>query len=75
MTHPNQDPARLRRKRIEAGLSQTALAKRAGVTKSHVSQVERGVAGFSPENIALIAEALGCTIADLLPDDETAGAA
>ncbi len=67
MPHPNQDPERLRQRRIEAGLTQTALAKRAGVTKSHVSQVEGGKAGFGPVRIARIASALGCEIADLLP--------
>jgi transcriptional regulator with XRE-family HTH domain len=69
-SHPNQDPKRLRRKRIEAGLTQTALAQMAGVTKSHVSAVEKGNAGFSPQNIAAIATALGCEISELLPDDD-----
>lgn len=75
MSHPNQDPRRLRRKRIEAGLSQTELAQRAGVTKSHLSDVERGQAGFSPRNVVAIAEVLGCTVAELMPDDESIGAA
>lgn len=76
MRHPNQDPERLRLRRLEAGLTQTALADRADVTKSHVCQVENGKARFGPQRLVRIARALGCTIADLLTDvDETAGAA
>lgn len=71
----NQDPKRIRRRRIEAGLSQTALAQKAGVTKSHLCSVENGKAGFSPEFLSRIAGALHCEIADLMPEDDTAGAA
>jgi transcriptional regulator with XRE-family HTH domain len=60
---------RLRRKRIEAGMNQTQLAERAGVSKQLVSMVEKGKANFSPANLGKIATALGCTIADLLPDE------
>lgn len=67
----NEDPKAFRRRRIEAGLSQTDLALQAGVSKSHVSGVELGRAGFSPKNLAKIAAVLGCTIRDLLlPDDD-----
>lgn len=69
----NEDPRAFRRRRIEAGLSQTDLAEQAGVSKSHVSDVENGRAGFSPKNLKAIAEVLGCKIPDLLlPDDDTA---
>ncbi|WND34024.1 helix-turn-helix transcriptional regulator [Streptomyces sp. BB1-1-1] len=74
----NEDPRAFRRRRIDAGLSQTDLAEKAGVSKSHVSDVENGRAGFSPKNLKAIADILGCTIRDLLlpeTDDEpvTAG--
>ncbi|MGP4085425.1 helix-turn-helix domain-containing protein [Streptomyces sp. KR55] len=62
----NEDPRAFRRRRIEAGLSQTDLAEKAGVSKSHVSDVENGRAGFSPKNLKAIADILGCTIRDLL---------
>lgn len=62
----NEDPREIRRRRIEAGLSQTDLALKAGVSKSHVSDVENGRAGFSPKNLKALATALGCTIRDLL---------
>lgn len=71
----NEDPKQFRRRRIELGLSQTDLAERAGVSKSHVSDVENGRAGFSPKNLKAIADVLGCTIPDLLlpdPDDQKA---
>lgn len=77
MNHRNPllDPERLKRRRITAGLSQTALAEKAGVTNSHISQVERGKKGFSPANLARLATALDCDIADLMTDRPEAGAA
>ncbi|MFJ6730071.1 helix-turn-helix transcriptional regulator [Streptomyces sp. NPDC091281] len=63
------DPQRLTRRRVEAGLSQNALARKVGVTKQLVSAVSLGKASFSPETLAKVAEALGCEIADLLPED------
>ncbi|MET7477943.1 helix-turn-helix transcriptional regulator [Streptomyces sp. NPDC005648] len=64
------DRGRLRRRRIEAGLNQTQLARRAGISKQLVSMVEKGNANFSPNNLGKIAQALGCKIADLLPDEQ-----
>jgi transcriptional regulator with XRE-family HTH domain len=65
----NEDPREFRRRRIEAGLSITDLARQAGVTKSHLSSVEKGTAGFSPRNLKAIAEILGCEVHDLLLPD------
>ncbi|WP_327377945.1 helix-turn-helix domain-containing protein [Streptomyces sp. NBC_01216] len=64
------DPKRMARRRIEAGLSQTDLAEKADVSKQLVCTVEGGKANFSPGNLAKIANALDCTIADLLLDDD-----
>ena len=69
----NEDPRAFRRLRIAAGLSITDLAVKAGVTKSHLSSVEKGNAGFSPKNLKAIADVLGCEVHDLLlpePTDE-----
>ncbi|MDX2749577.1 helix-turn-helix transcriptional regulator [Streptomyces scabiei] len=67
----NEDPKSFRRRRIEAGLSVTDLAKQAGVSTSHLSDVENGRAGFSPKNLKKFADILGCTIRDLLlPEPE-----
>ncbi|MET9081377.1 helix-turn-helix transcriptional regulator [Streptomyces sp. NPDC004237] len=64
------DPQRLTRRRVEAGLNQTDLAKAVGVSKQLVSMVSRGKANFSPENLKLVAHVLNCEIADLLPEDD-----
>ncbi|WP_329214967.1 helix-turn-helix transcriptional regulator [Streptomyces sp. NBC_01485] len=66
------DPQRLTRRRVEAGLSQNALAQAIGVSKQLVSAVSLGKANFSPEKLAQVADVLNCEIADLLPasDDE-----
>jgi transcriptional regulator with XRE-family HTH domain len=69
----NEDPREFRRRRIAAGLSVTDLAKKAGVSVSHLSSVECGKAGFSPGNLKAIAEVLECEVHDLLlpePDDQ-----
>ncbi|WP_262059740.1 helix-turn-helix domain-containing protein [Streptomyces sp. STR69] len=71
-TKTELDRRRLRRRRVEAGLNMTQLAERAGVTKQHVSMAEKGTANFSPANLSKIAEVLGCTVADLLPDEVVA---
>lgn len=68
-TRTELDRGALRRRRIEAGLNQTQLAERAGISKQLVSMVEKGNANFSPGNLGKIATALGCKIADLLPDE------
>lgn len=60
------DRRRLRRKRNEAGLSQTALAEITGVSKQQISALECGTNGASPETIAALAEGLGCEVSDLL---------
>jgi transcriptional regulator with XRE-family HTH domain len=64
------DPQRLTRRRVEAGLSQNALARAIGVSKQLVSAVSLGKANFSPETLAKAAEVLNCTIRDLLPEDD-----
>jgi len=62
------DPQRLRRRRVTAGLSQSALADAIGVSKQLVSAVSLGKANFSPEKLA---EILGCDLTDLPPEDLT----
>lgn len=62
------DPVKLRRKRIEAGLNQVDVARVTGIQQSHISRLERGASSTTPKSLGRIALALGCTIADLLPD-------
>ncbi len=44
------------------------LALETGIQQSHISRLERGASSTTPKSLARIARALGCTIADLLPD-------
>ncbi len=61
-----QDPAAVRRHRILAGLTQTALADRAEITDAHVSKIENGKSSVSPAILARIANELGCPVVALL---------
>jgi transcriptional regulator with XRE-family HTH domain len=61
-----QDSTKLRRKRIEAGMNASDLAKAAGYEASHIRLLERGKRSATPRSLGRIAEALGCPITDLL---------
>jgi transcriptional regulator with XRE-family HTH domain len=69
MSPPTQDPQRLRRRRIEAGLNQVELAARAGISKSHMSLLERGARNASAPVLKRLAKRLKCEVADLLPPE------
>jgi transcriptional regulator with XRE-family HTH domain len=62
-----QDTVRIWRKRFEAGLSQPALAEKAGVSRSTVYRVENGLSPATAVTLRKLADALGCEIADLMP--------
>lgn len=58
----------LRRRREDAGLSLTALASAASISKTYLSLVETGHRpGVSPPVAARLAQALGVAVADLRP--------
>lgn len=66
---PPTNRAELKRRRIEAGLSITGLAREAGCSKGHLSDVEsRGEYNLSPELLGRIADVLGCSVLDLVLD-------
>ncbi|MFJ5259131.1 helix-turn-helix domain-containing protein [Streptomyces sp. NPDC088387] len=71
MSPPTQDPKRLRRRRIEAGLNKRELAASAGIHPSYVTWLERGDRGASPRVLKRLAEALHCQIGDLMPPEPT----
>ena len=48
--------------RRKAGLSQTQLAQRMGVSLSLVNMIERGKRNATPEHLLKLAEALNCPV-------------
>jgi transcriptional regulator with XRE-family HTH domain len=57
----------LRSHRVRLGISQEELAEKAGMHFTYVSSTERGERNISLANIAKFAEALGCSMKDLMP--------
>lgn len=62
---------RIKEKRKELRLTQVEVAKRAGISQSSLSDIEKVTKNPSVITIELIASALSCSIADLLGDSET----
>ncbi|WOX06991.1 helix-turn-helix domain-containing protein [Microbulbifer pacificus] len=62
---------RVKIERKKRGISQEALALRAGIDRSHMSRIERGIVGVTLEKVYRIAIAIDCEPADLLPPKNT----
>ena len=60
----------LQRRRREAGISQEALAHAAGVHRTYVGLVERGLRNPSIDVGHALAAALGTTLSDLIREAE-----
>ena len=62
---------RVRERRLALGITQTELARRCGLVRQTVSQVER-IAGYRPTAVVClrIARALGCDVAELFYERE-----
>ena len=58
--------ANVRAARLASGLSQEELAFRAGIDRTYASQIERAIANPSLGITCAVADALGCTLIDLL---------
>jgi transcriptional regulator with XRE-family HTH domain len=58
---------RMREVRLKVGVSQEKLAELAGLHRTYVSTVERGLKNISIVNIARLAAALNVEPADLMP--------
>lgn len=56
----------MRHFRLSAGMSQEALAHRAGLHRTYVSSVERAQRNVSLENVFALAAALGVEAAELV---------
>lgn len=65
----------IREWRNHRNLNQDALAERVGVTQETISRLERGDIGYTQPILEAVADALGCTVADLLMRDPTNPAA
>ena len=59
--------------RLKRGLTQTELGEKLGIVKSAVCQVERGAeANLTIDRVRAFADALGCSIYDLIDEKPTA---
>lgn len=58
----NHEPKAVRWARERSGLSQTALAKRAGLARTLVVEIEKGTRSATPENLLKLAEAMNCPV-------------
>ena len=63
----NQDPARLKRKRVEAGLGLREAAELAGISPSQLSKFENAKGNARPRRLASLAKVYDCEIPDLMP--------
>jgi transcriptional regulator with XRE-family HTH domain len=61
--------ARLRERRLAAGLTQADLAAAAGLTSTYVTRLEAAGAAPGIDTVTQLAEALGTTLHDLVPLD------
>jgi transcriptional regulator with XRE-family HTH domain len=59
----------IRRLRETLGLTQAALAKRAGLSRMHVIRIERDEVSPSLDTLERVAKALGVTVRNLLPKE------
>ena len=59
----------IRKRREELGLSQQEMAERLNMSQSTYSRIEAKDEDLTVRQLKLIAEVLGVTLADLLPDD------
>lgn len=58
----------LRAMRRARGLSQEQLAYTAGIDRSYLGKVERGKVNLTIEKLYVLAETLGCSPKDLVPE-------
>lgn len=61
----NQDPVAVRQARHARGMTQAELAKQAGTSVPHLSEVEGGTRNAKPALLARLADALGVAVEKL----------
>ncbi len=57
----------LRTRRLAAGMTQAELARRSHVTISYITRLEQATSAPGIDLVDRLAQALGCTVSDLLP--------
>jgi len=57
----------LRTRRLAAGMTQPELTRRSHVTTSYITRLERATSAPGIDLVDKLAQALGCTVSDLLP--------
>jgi transcriptional regulator with XRE-family HTH domain len=62
----------LERRRQEVGISQEELAKRAGISRTYLSDIERGLRNISVTTLTKLAHAMNTTASTLLAKAELA---
>ena len=67
--------ARLREARVKAGLSQEALADRASLSRTSISNIESGRQRVLAHMVYVLAAAVGISPQELLPDSKTPASA
>lgn len=55
---------RIKDLRMSEGLSQNALAEKAGISQSHLRRVEQGLSDMTINHLVILCDALGLTIQD-----------
>jgi transcriptional regulator with XRE-family HTH domain len=60
----------VRKARKKQNISQERLALNAGIDRSYMSRVERGIVSITLQKAYVIAQALQCDVQDLLPTME-----
>jgi len=60
----------VRKARRKQNISQERLALNAGIDRSYMSRVERGIVSITLQKAYVIAEALECDVKELLPTME-----
>ena len=68
----NQDKRRLKRRRVIAGLTLREAAARAGCHFTTIHKLELGQRSAEPRILVALAEAYGCEVTDLMPDESVA---
>jgi transcriptional regulator with XRE-family HTH domain len=67
--HPRYQPTHLRAWREYRNLTLEGLADRVEMDPGHLSRLERGYVAYSQERLEALAEALRCSVADIITRD------